>query len=218
MAKRFTDSRKYQDPWFRKLKPSDKLIWDYMIHACDHAGIWKVDFDLASFCIGATYTYEGTSEALKDKIVIISKSKWFIPKFIEFQYETLNPENRVHGSVINILHKSGINKGLIRGLQGCKDYNKDKDKDKDKYIKEKDFEALYTLYPSKIGKRQALKYFLSSVKTEDDLKNIKIALTNYIKSERVSKGFVQNASTWFNNWSDWINKPLETKSDRRVVA
>lgn len=79
-------------------------------------------------------------------------------------------------------------------------------------IGEKDFEPIYTLYPSKVGRKQALKHFLSSVKTTDDLKNIKTALDNYLKSERVSKGFIQNASTWFNNWQDWI--VVEKKSTR----
>jgi hypothetical protein len=51
----------------------------------------------------------------------------------------------------------------------------------------------------------AKRYFNSSVKTEDDYRNINIALRNYLASDRVKKGFIKNGSTWFNNWKDWIN-------------
>ena len=128
MAKRFTDSRKYSDPWFRKLKPRYKLIWDYMLHSCNHAGVWKVDFELASFCIGDEYSYEETEQTFLSKLTILSKEKWFIRKFIEFQYGPLNPENRVHNSVLEILEKEGAWQGLPSPSKG--DKNKDKDKNK----------------------------------------------------------------------------------------
>ena len=67
------------------------------------------------------------------------------------------------------------------------------------------FDFVYNQYPSKTGKKAAERYFKSSVKTEQDFKDIQAALKNYIASERVKKGFIQNASTWFNNWRDWIN-------------
>jgi len=66
------------------------------------------------------------------------------------------------------------------------------------------FIKLYNKYPKKVGKKSALKHFKASVKTEEDAKNIGIALDHYLESERVAKGFIQNASTWFNNWQDWV--------------
>ena len=57
-------------------------------------------------------------------------SKWFIRPFIEFQYGVLNPDNRVHLSIINILEKNKI-KPLASPLLGAKDKDKDKVKDKD---------------------------------------------------------------------------------------
>jgi len=67
------------------------------------------------------------------------------------------------------------------------------------------FEELWKQYPKAIGKKEALKHFTASVKTPEDLDNIKKALTNYSQSKRVKDGYVQNGSTWFNNWTDWIN-------------
>lgn len=67
------------------------------------------------------------------------------------------------------------------------------------------FIAVWDLYPKKVGMKQAERHFNQTVKTEDDLVRIRSALENYLKSERVFKGFVQNGSTWFNNWQDWVD-------------
>src|SRR3972149_3387052 len=50
-----------------------------------------------------------------------------------------------------------------------------------KYIVgEKHFQELWERYPAKDGVKMALKYFNASVKTENDLKNINLALDNYL--------------------------------------
>jgi len=138
MAKRFTDTNKYKKPFIRGLQGAYKLLWDYLYHDCDHAGIWIVDFDIAQLYIGSDMPIN-RKDALKyfnaDEIRIIEFNdgkKWFIKPFIEFQYGILNIQNRVHRSVITELEKSKINKGLVSSLQGAKDKAKDKDKDKDK--------------------------------------------------------------------------------------
>ena len=82
--------------------------------------------------------------------------------------------------------------------------NEDKDKIKSREVTEKDFEPVWKLYPNRQGKKEALRHFLATVKTLENLTNIRKALTNYLKSERVSKGFIQNGSTWFNDWECWI--------------
>ena len=69
------------------------------------------------------------------------------------------------------------------------------------------FESLWTKYPSKVGKRGAEGAFKSSVRTEQDFADINKALNTYINSDRVKAGFVQNGSTWFRNWKDWITSP-----------
>lgn len=74
------------------------------------------------------------------------------------------------------------------------------------------FNTLWENYPSKIGRKQALKHFQASVKSAGDLDLISQALSNYLKSDRVKNGFVQNASTWFNNWKDWIDQPRQEMS------
>lgn len=66
------------------------------------------------------------------------------------------------------------------------------------------FNKIWEKYPNRVGKKQAEKHFISSVKTLEDFGNIQKALDNYLKSDRVANGYIQNGSTWFNNWQDWV--------------
>jgi hypothetical protein len=71
-----------------------------------------------------------------------------------------------------------------------------------------DFDSIWDLYPKRQGKKSAISHFNASVKTPEDYENIKIALSNYLKSPNPKNGnlqYIQNGSTWFNNWQDWIN-------------
>jgi len=142
MAKRFTDTEKYKKKFYRKMPAAYKLLWDFICHDCDHAGIWHVDFEIAELYIGSDIEINEDdalkffNEGEKRIEVLSSGEKWFIRPFIEFQYGTLNPNNRVHLSILNILKKNKT-KPLISPLLGAKDKDKDKDLDKDK-AKEED--------------------------------------------------------------------------------
>jgi hypothetical protein len=130
MAKRFSDTNKWKKPFIRSLPAELKLFWFYILDDCDHAGIWDVDIEVASIRIGFEIDEKKALLIFGERIVVIGTNKWFIPDFISFQYGELNPTNRVHKSVIDLLNK--YNKGLVSSLQGAKDKYKDKDKEKDK--------------------------------------------------------------------------------------
>jgi len=129
MAKRFTESTKWKKLWIRKLDPKYKLFWFYLLDNCDHAGIYDADIESASFHIGIEYNKEEILETFNRKIVPFKQDKWFIPKFVEYQYGELNENNRAHLSVINILTKYnllGSNKALNSTLKGDKDKKQSK--------------------------------------------------------------------------------------------
>jgi len=136
MAKRFSDSEKWKKPFLRSLQAPYKLFWLYILDDCDHAGIWHVDIEIAEIKIGEKIDKQTAINKFNGKINVIQNGeKWFIKDFIEFQYGTLNPLNRVHESVIKILKKENLineNMELISPLQGAKDKDKDKGKDKEK--------------------------------------------------------------------------------------
>jgi uncharacterized phage protein (TIGR02220 family) len=140
MAKRFTDTEKWKK--LRDLSSEYKLLYNYICDACDHAGIWIVDFEIAQIYTGQRYNVKKATDALKDRVHVFDDGKkWYIKGFIEFQYITLKRNNRPHLSAINLLEKYGLDKikGLIKDFPsplqapciGVSDGDKDKDKDQD---------------------------------------------------------------------------------------
>jgi len=106
---------------------------------------------------------------------------------------------------INGFREEEDSQGTVRGQS--RDSKRDttiktKTKTKKKHLF--DFGSIWERYPNKDGKKQAEKYFNSSVKTEKDYTSINKALDNYLKSDKVKNGYIKNGSTWFNNWQDWI--------------
>lgn len=100
--------------------------------------------------------------------------------------------------------------------------DKEKDKEKENKIKkqkEEWFEIIWKKYPVKDGKKYASKHFNTTIKNETDWNNINQALTNYLQSDRVKKGFIKNGSTWFNNWQDWIDyiEPTIEPKDCEII-
>lgn len=143
--KRFTETDKWtKNSWFRKLEPKYKLLWMYILDNCDNVGVWKVDFELAEFCIGSDKLSE--KEALElygDRIYIINDDKWWIVKFIPFQYNRIKEDatNRPHQSYIQLLKSHILNNNYndlyslyiayTKGIYTPKDQDKDHDMDQD---------------------------------------------------------------------------------------
>lgn len=140
MSKRFTDTEKYKKPFIKGLPAAYKLLWDYLYHDCDFAGIWQKDFEVAQIRIGvdAPITEEMALELFnKDEkriVVFDHGTKWFIRPFISFQYGELQSRNRAHMAVILSLGRKGLIKPLISPLEGAKDKEKEKDKEKDSSV------------------------------------------------------------------------------------
>lgn len=114
MAKRMTDTEKFKSKFLRSLKAPYKLLWEYILCDCNHAGIWLVDFEAARMYIGRDVrvfedrALEEFNKKERHVIPIDNGERWFIVGFIEFQYGALNPRNRVHASVIRLLERFGL--------------------------------------------------------------------------------------------------------------
>lgn len=134
MAKRLTDTDKWEKESFSELSLKMKLVWIYLCDKCDHAGVWEPNFKLLSFNLGETVSREEIELAFGEKIRWIGK-KIFLPSFVDFQYGELNAENRVHRSVLKRLEKLQIKplaSPLLGAALGAKDKDKEKDKEKDR--------------------------------------------------------------------------------------
>ncbi len=146
MGKRFTDSDKYKDPWFRKLPPALKALWYFLLDSCDYVGVWKVDFEEAEHLIGCPVPWPDALPQFDGRVVAIDGGKkWMVAKFIPFQYGPLG-SSFMHGNIVRGLKAHGIDpapflsqglpkaypsldQGLSKGCSTLKEKEKDREKD-----------------------------------------------------------------------------------------
>lgn len=167
MAQRYFDTNKFKDQWYRKLPPKLKCLWEHILCECSHFGVVYLDIEVASILIGEEILLQEFADNFSGRLVHLDENKFFIPKFINFQYKSLNTKNKATKSVIENLLKNGIeltelredeqkfkyysvneiisstslapSLGLSREVAPPKDKDKEKDKDKAKVkAKEKD--------------------------------------------------------------------------------
>jgi hypothetical protein len=134
--KRFTETSKWSDPWFRRLSPVAKLLWQYLCDNCSSIGMIDLDFESAAFHIGSKTDDKHLAE-LDSRIQRIG-TKIFIPKFIDFQYGELSRACPAHKPVYRLIEQHGLKRSEIgyqypsdRVLSTLQDKEKDKDKEKE---------------------------------------------------------------------------------------
>jgi hypothetical protein len=116
MPKRFTETLKWDDPWFRALSPDAKLLWFWLVDKCDQAGIITPDFALCEFQTGIKRAYERIKE-IESRVAQIDEGKYIVAKFIEFQHGKLSRDCKAHNPAWQSLEKHGLidENGEIKG-------------------------------------------------------------------------------------------------------
>lgn len=226
MGKRFSETEKWRDKWFRCLKPSQKLLWLYLLDACDGAGVWNEDLELAGMLIGEPVT-ESDIESLnngKERVKKVYGDRWQILDFIGFQYGTLSESCKPHKYVLGLLAKHGlalsdqrVSKGYPKGIQTLKDKDKEKDKDKDKdkeVLYTADFEKFWELHPGGGNKLKAFESWKKLNPNEELQSTIKAAIEIQKTWRQWKEGFIQHGVTWLNQHGWEAKQPAEGNSGR----
>lgn len=194
-----------------------RCVWIFLCDRCDHAGIWEIDEEALEFYTSADTSIGEIIEIFGDKIQRVGKTKLLVAGFIDFQYGELNPESRVHKSVLHRLEKEGLSKGYLKSFQTLKDKDKDKDKDKAKdSLKEgsgektfkPDLAAIYARYPRKEGKSKGLDKLKASIKGSADYLECLTAIDNFLahlKRSGTEAEFIPHFKTWAGSWRDWLD-------------
>jgi len=86
LSKRFTDSKKWKNSWFRNLTSEQKLTWIYLCDECEFYGVIKIDYELACFQLNFKIDAQKIKEWFKNKCFFIDHDKILIVPFFEFQY------------------------------------------------------------------------------------------------------------------------------------
>lgn len=217
--KRFTETTKWEDPWFRKLNPTSKLLWQWLLDHCDNAGVVDPDLELASFQIGQPIEAEHVAE-LASRFQTLPDGKLHITKFVKFQFGELRTTNRVHLSVARLVRLHGLtvnqSQGDVNGiaipLVSPKDKDKDKRKDKDKEKeKEKDKDepdqnkcAYCGSTEDQVGSRHQVEHFNPRCAGGESVPENLLtacAVCNNTKQGRVFES-IEDCRTWL-HWRFW---------------
>lgn len=183
MSKRFTETTKWNDPWYRKLGYKNRDFWNFLLDHCDGAGFWKKDFETAEYFLGYQIDEDASlAEFNKGKVRVENRREyWEILDFISFQYGKLSKECKGHTQVFVLLEKYK-NKGYVKGIDTLMDMDKEKDKySKDGVEEEGDLswpisylnQLLGTRYSTKVAANTDLvKARYSEGRTQNDFKTV----------------------------------------------
>lgn len=102
--KRFTETEKWQDPWFRKLPGAHKLVFIFLIENCNNAGFYEYDVEHVAYLTGLEKKHiDGALKGLERGIVGASGWVW-VRNFLRHQKnEELNEQNPAHKQIISLL-------------------------------------------------------------------------------------------------------------------
>lgn len=103
--KRFTETDKWRDPWFRSLPAPAKLVFFYMIDNCNNAGFHELDQELMVMLTGMRKEHvEGALKALERGIIGPIDGWYWVRRFLRHQKnEDLNPSNPAHKQIISLI-------------------------------------------------------------------------------------------------------------------
>jgi hypothetical protein len=165
MAKRLTDTDKWKDEWFVSLSNDDRIVWQWLLDNCSHAGFCKRSMSILNLMCQVNYVEDEMIQKMDSRVLIIAND-WFIPKFIKFQYSSLLNAKPVILSVVRELFQRNcigiipesfgndykiISESFDNHYRMIKD--KDKDKDKDKVLGAKNSEISNGAHKGDPGKK-----------------------------------------------------------------
>ena len=133
MAKRLTDTEKWNDDWYISLCNDYRIIWQWLLDNCNHAGICKRSMKLLNMMCNTDITEDQLLLKMAERVIMVDNN-WFIPKFLKFQYTGLQSNKPVIVSVVKELEKYGYFKYIPESFGNDYLIIKDKSKDKDSII------------------------------------------------------------------------------------
>ncbi len=242
MTIRFTLAEKWQDKWFRQLKPIEKLLFLYICDNCNIAGIWEIDLEQAAFSIGSELgVIQGAYKGLTRGYEQLNETHIWVKNFLKHQRNLpLNPNNAAHAAIINLLlpYKSLSEnilqllstediKGLTRGLQSPLSISISKGKGKSRSKGNGKTMSIFNESRKLFGgiKRGNQIEFDNFCKKHKDWENIlpllKPAVEAQIKWRQEANGEFQppwkNFQTWINQ-SCWSEETPNTKPAAKTTS
>jgi hypothetical protein len=181
--KRFTETDKWRDSWFRKLSAEHKLAYLYALDNCDAAGVWEADYELAEFVLGCAPNWTALLESLGDRVAVIRGGKWHLTRFIAYQYGALSEDCKPHQHVVKVLKSHSLSIPYAKGIYTLKEKEKEKDKEQDKETdtekdtdKQQGIATLRRRFGAMFGKRESTPWDKSELKAWEGAKALAEAM------------------------------------------
>ena len=120
MTNRYTQTDKWNDPWFHQLNPNAKLMWMYLCDACDAAGFWEIDLDRAVLETGLSELATHTAFSELARGYIRNGRYIWLRNFLKHQRNLpLNKDNNAHKNIIRLLNEyKGLSPKISTLLKG----------------------------------------------------------------------------------------------------
>jgi len=110
MPKRFTDTDIWKKKWFRKLLPTEKIAFKYIMDTCDNVGVWDGDTEVADFLIGEDIDWASLVENINGNIQMLDCGKWWVVDFVRFQHSDMfsGSQSNACKSYVRLLQKHNL--------------------------------------------------------------------------------------------------------------
>jgi hypothetical protein len=106
--KRFTETTKWDDPWFLDLTGTQKLLFMYCCDKCDNSGVIDASPRKVMFDLNIDIDFDKEMKSLDSRIEKLESGKYWIKGFINYQFGKLKEASNLHKNVINLLEQNGI--------------------------------------------------------------------------------------------------------------
>lgn len=235
MAKRYVETSRWDQAWFRKLGSEGRDIWNWLHDRCDSAGVWEIDFERFSFEVGFEVNMSRVREVFGNKIYDLGTGRLWLPRFISFQYSNMSSKNRaqlgimkrvvnlakdlplldeetqmlIESFLILIRHPNGTQLTPLEVDMEVEAEVEVEEKKEDRFkISNADLEAIYVGYPRKVGKAKGFERARRDIKSIRELNDLAKAVINYrahCEREKTESKYIKHFSTFIGEWRDWVD-------------
>jgi hypothetical protein len=207
---RFTETAKWDDPWFRTLSGAHKLVFIYLTDKCNNAGFYEVDIDAMQFQLNIARNHIEAAFKALDKGVKQTDGWIWIRRFIHHQKNgALNESNNAHKQIISLIKEQYVRfakvpefmefiklyKGKFSPIIGAtKPHRYSKGIVK---VREEEAHEIYEIYPKKVGRPRAIAAILRALdKTSFEI--LREKTIQYAAARAGKPDFTPHPASWFN--------------------